>query len=198
MFDFWDQLGVFIFAVSGALAGRAKGMDYFGMFVVGLITGTGGGTLRSLLIGDTPPALLQNPNYLLIAIAATVFAFVGAPLWNRIKRVISIFDAFGLGLFTCLGIRVAQSHDMAWWALIVLGVISGTFGGVLRDLLRMEVPLIFRREIYATAAIIGGFILLGLDHLGVASPAAITIATLSIATIRVFAIRYSLNHSTNL
>ena len=195
MFDFWDQLGVFIFAVSGALAGRAKGMDYFGMFVVGLITGTGGGTLRSVLIGDTPPALLQSPNYLLIAIAATVFAFVGAPLWNRIKRVISIFDAFGLGLFTCLGIRVAQNHDMAWWALIVLGVISGTFGGVLRDLLRMEVPLIFRREIYATAAIIGGFILLGLDELGVASPAAIAFTTLSIATIRILAIRYSLNHS---
>jgi uncharacterized membrane protein YeiH len=167
------------------------------MFVVGLITGTGGGTLRSVLIGDTPPALLQNPNYLLIAIAATVFAFVGAPLWNRIKRVISIFDAFGLGLFTCLGIRVAQSHDMAWWALIVHGVISGTFGGVLRDLLRMEVPLIFRREIYATAAIVGGFILLGLDDLGVASPAAIAIATLSIATIRILAIRYSLNHSTS-
>ena len=69
MFGFWDQLGVFIFAVSGALAGRARGMDYFGMFVVGLITGTGGGTLRSVLIGDTPPPILQSPNYLLIAIA---------------------------------------------------------------------------------------------------------------------------------
>ena len=197
MFDFWDQLGVFIFVVSGALAGRENGMDYFGMFVVGLITGTGGGTLRSILIGDTPPAILQNPNYILIAIGATIFAFVGAPIWRRIKRVISVFDAFGLGLFTCLGIRVAQDHNMAWWAIIVLGVISGTFGGVIRDLLRMEVPLIFRREIYATAAIAGGFVLLGLDYLGLPSPAAIIIATLVIATIRILAIRYALNHSTS-
>ena len=91
--------------------------------------------------------------------------------------------------------RTKPRHGLV--ALIFLGVISGTFGGVLRDLLRMEVPLIFRREIYATAAIIGGFILLGLDALGVASPAAIAIATLSIATIRILAIRYSLNHSTS-
>ena len=94
MFDFWDQLGVFIFAVSGALAGREKGMDYFGMFVVGLITGTGGGTLRSILIGDTPPAILQNPNYILIAIGATIFAFVGAPIWRRIKGIKYGDDAF--------------------------------------------------------------------------------------------------------
>lgn len=155
------------FCVSGALAGRTKGMDYFGVFVVGLITGTGGGILRSILIDANPPAILQSPDYLLIAIAATVFAFVGAPLWNRIKRVISIFDAFGLGLFTCLGIRVAQSYNMASRALIVLGCHQ-------RHL---------RRKIYATAAIVGAYILLGLDRPSVASPAAITIVTLSNATI---------------
>ena len=92
MLYFWDLLGVFVGAVSGGLAGRQKDMDWFGMFVVGLLTGVGGGTLRSLLIGDTPPGVFKDPAYLMVAAAATVVAIVGAPWWNKIRRVVSVID----------------------------------------------------------------------------------------------------------
>lgn len=195
MLYFWDLIGVFVAAVSGGLAGRQKGMDWFGTFVVGLITGVGGGTLRSLLIGDVPPPVLKNPVYLIVAAVAAVVGWLGEPVWCRIRRMVSLVDAISLGVFVSIGVRVSQEHGMAWWACICLGVITGTFGGVLRDVMRAEVPLIFRKEIYATAAIIGGAVLLGLDALHVPSDLGMAVATVLVTFIRMLAIRYSLNRS---
>ncbi len=186
---------VFIGGVSGALAGRQKNMDLFGMFVLSTITGMGGGTLRSLLIGDLPLAIFQDPIYLLIAAAATVVARFGEPMWSKIQRVVSVVDAMSLGVFVSIGIRVAQAHGCTWWASICLGVITATFGGVLRDIARAEVPLIFRREIYATACIIGGLALFGLDWLGVPPNVGVVVITVLITAIRLMAIRYALNQS---
>jgi uncharacterized membrane protein YeiH len=193
--DIFGLIAVFIGGVSGALAGRQKNMDLFGMFVLSVLTGVGGGTLRSLLIGDLPLFVFADPTYLVVAAAATAFAWFGEPLWSRIRRVVSVVDAMSLGVFVSLGIRVAQAHGCTWWASICLGVITATFGGVLRDIARAEVPLIFRREIYATACIIGGLALYGLDALRVPADLGVIVITVLITAIRLMAIRYSLNQS---
>lgn len=190
-----NLVAVFIGGVSGALAGRQKNMDLFGMFVLSILTGVGGGTLRSLLIGDLPLVVFQDPVYLLIAAAATGFAWFGEPVWSKIRRVVSVVDAMSLGVFVSIGIRVSQAHGCTWWACLCLGVITATFGGVLRDIARAEVPLIFRREIYATACIIGGLALFGLDALRVPPNVGVVVITVLITGIRLMAIRYSLHQS---
>ncbi len=195
MLYFWDLMGVFVAAVSGGLAGRQKGMDWFGAFVVGLITGVGGGTLRSILIGDVPPIVLRDPGYLMVAGSATIAVWLIGPVWARIRRLVSVVDAISLGVFVSIGVRVSQEHGMSWWACICLGVITGTFGGVLRDIMRAEVPLIFRKEIYAIAGIIGGAALLALDAMKVPADIGLASATLIVTVIRMLAIRYALNRS---
>jgi uncharacterized membrane protein YeiH len=193
----FELIAVFVAAVSGALAGKQKDMDLFGMFVVGVLTGMGGGTLRSLLIGDLPPPLFRDPIYLIVAAVAVLFARFGAPWWSKIRRVVSVVDAMSLGMFVSIGIRISQEHGLPWWACVINGVITATFGGVLRDIARVEVPLIFRREIYATACLVGGFVLLALDAVGVPGPIGMLVITVLITGIRLFAIRYSLNQSSD-
>ena len=195
MLYLWDILGTFVFCVSGAIAGRQNGLDWFGMFVVGLVTGTGGGMLRSLLLGYLPPVFLRDPMYFVVAMIATVMAVIGAGGWRRIRRVVSIMDALGLGLFTVTGIRIAQAHDLSGWAALAIGVISATFGGLLRDVLRNEVPLVLRKEIYATACICGGLVLLVLDRAGCPEGLALAITTAVVVAMRVVAIRYAIHQS---
>ena len=190
-----DLIGAFVFAISGAIAGRQKDMDIFGMFMLATVTCVGGGTLRSLLIGVTPPPVLTDPAYLVVAGLATMASFYAEPLWEKWHRAVSLFDAVGLGVFVCIGVQVSQSTGLAWWASVGMGMVTATFGGVIRDLLRTEVPLIFRKEIYATAALIGGLIYLGLDALQVPASVNIPLTTLITATIRIVAIRWDLHLS---
>ena len=192
-----EWIAVFVAAVSGALAGRQKEMDVFGMYVIGLLTGVGGGTLRSVLLGDLPPPVFREPDYLLVAAVATAFAYFGGPLWAKVRRVVSLVDAISLGIFVTVGMRVAQGHGMPPWVCVCMGVITATFGGVLRDIARAEVPLIFRREIYATACIVGGVLLLVLDHFGVPGAVGMAVITIFITGIRLLAIRYALNQSSD-
>lgn len=188
-----DLIGVFVFAVSGAIAGRQKKMDLFGMFMLATVTCIGGGTLRSLLIGATPPPVLTDPAYLIVAGIATLASFYGEPFWEKWWRAVSLFDAVGLGVFVCIGVQVSQANGLAWWACVGMGMVTATFGGVIRDLLRTEVPLIFRKEIYATAALVGGLVYLGLDALGLPTSANIITTTILTATIRIVAIRLNLH-----
>ncbi len=195
MLQVWEILGILVFCVSGALAGRQKGMDWFGMFVVALVTGTGGGLLRSVLIGDVPPAILTNPTAFCLAAAGTLIALVGAAWWRKIRRVVSVLDALGIGLFTVTGIRIAESHGLPWWSCLALGVVSATFGGLLRDVIRNEVPLVLRKEIYATACIIGGLALLGMDRAGLPDAVSLGATTAIVVVIRLLAIRYAIHQS---
>lgn len=189
----FDLTGVFFFAVSGAIAGRKNEMDIFGMFMLALVTCIGGGTLRSLLIGATPPPVLTDPAYVSLAAAATVASFYAEPLWEKWNRAVSLFDAIGLGFFVCIGIQVAQDHGLAGWACVAMGLVTATFGGVLRDLLRAEVPLIFRKEIYATAALLGGLVYLAGDSIGLRPLFNIPITTAITAGIRLAAIHFGLH-----
>lgn len=188
----FELAGVLVFAISGAIAGRKNEMDIFGMFMLALVTCMGGGTLRSLLIGDTPPAVLLDPTYIMVAAVATVASFYAEPVWEKWARAVSLFDAIGLGFFVCIGIQVAQNHGLNWWASLGMGVVTATFGGVLRDLFRAEIPLIFRKEIYATAALLGGFIYLAGDSFGLPPRFNIPITTAITAGVRLAAIRYGL------
>lgn len=195
MLHYWDLLGTFFFCVSGALAGRQKGMDFLGTFVIALVTGTGGGTLRSVLLGDVPPAVFTDVSYAVIAAVATPCATLFPSVWERFSREVSVMDALGLGVFVCIGTQIAIDRGLAWWAAAGMGMITATFGGVLRDILRAEVPLIFRKEIYATAALAGALLLLGLAHLDVPGQVRIPAVVLCTAGIRLLAIRYAINQS---
>jgi uncharacterized membrane protein YeiH len=195
MLYYWDIVGTFLFCVSGALAGRQKVMDFWGTFVMALVTGTGGGTVRSILIGDVPPPLFIDPIYIIIAAVATPCATLFPGLWDRFRREISVVDALGLGVFVCIGTQVAIDHGLSWWAAVGMGVVTATFGGVIRDILRTEVPLVFRKEIYATAALVGAVLLIGLEHMGLDRQFSIPITTVFIAGVRLLAIRYALNQS---
>lgn len=195
MLIFWDLLGTLVFCISGAIAGRQKGMDWFGLFVLALVTGTGGGTLRSVLLGLHPVPILQDPTYLVLAVVASALAIFLSSLIDRIRRIVSIIDAIGPGVFVCTGVRIALDQGLAPWAAVVIGVISASFGGVIRDIARAEIPLIFRREIYATACALGGVLYWLLDYLQIPSPITTLITILTVTFIRLLSIRYALNNS---
>lgn len=188
-----DLIGVFVFAVSGAIAAQEKEMDILGMFVLAAATGLGGGTIRSIVTGVVPPPVLVDPWLLGVCAGATVLAFFAKRLWERMNRAVSVFDAFGLGLFVCLGMRSAQAAGLEVWAVLLMGVVSGTFGGVIRDVLRNEIPLLLRREIYATAAAAGGVVFLLMQGLAAAPWISITVSTTVTATIRLIAIQKDLH-----
>lgn len=195
MLYYWDILGVLLFGISGALAGRQNGMDFWGIYIMALVTSTGGGTLRCILLGDTPPFLFTDPIYLMIAVVAVAIAVLFPFLWDMYSREVSVLDALGLGIFVCIGTDIGLDHGLAWWAAAGMGVITATFGGVIRDVLRNEVPLIFRKEIYATAAFGGALLLMGLQQLGVGEQISIAVATVATAAVRLLAIRYAVNQS---
>lgn len=195
LLQIWEILGTFVFCVSGALAAREKTMDWFGMFVMAFVTGAGGGMIRSVLIGDVPPLFLKDPQVFGLATLGTLAALAGTTWWQKVRRVVSLFDAIGIGLFTVTGIRISQDHGLPWWSCLALGVITATFGGVLRDVLRNEIPLVLRKEIYATACIIGGLAMLGLQLLNLHEGVVLGVTTTIIVTIRMLAIRYAVHES---
>jgi len=188
-------LAVFVAGLSGALAARQCGMDYFGTYMLALITATGGGALRNVIIGVFPIPPFSDPTLLAIPVVSTLLAWFGARWWDRVKRIISIVDAVAIGVFVGIGIRIGQQYGHEWWICLCLGVITAVFGGVLRDVVRNEVPLVFRKEIYATACLIGGGLLLTLDHFGVPSGIGMVATTVVVTGIRLLAIRYAINRS---
>ncbi len=194
MLYYWDLLGVFFFCISGALAGDQKGMDLLGCYILALVTGIGGGTLRCMMVGDTP-FVLQDPAYILTAGIATFAALYIPSLWHRYSREVSVLDALGLGIFACIGADVTLNHGFEWWAAAGMGVVTAVFGGVIRDVFRNDVPLVFRKEIYATAALGGALLFMIMLHFGVNKEISMTVGTVSTAVVRLLAIRYAVNQS---
>jgi uncharacterized membrane protein YeiH len=157
-----DIFAVAMLAVSGGLTAARHKLDIFGFAVIAAVTGVGGGTTRDLLLGIKPLLWVENPVYIVVCIGIGAAMFFLAPRVARGERALLWADALGLAMFSVLGTQRALAHDSAPLIAVVMGVITATFGGMLRDVLCAQVPLIMRKEIYATAAVIGaiGFVVL--------------------------------------
>ncbi|MBR1682972.1 MAG: trimeric intracellular cation channel family protein [Bacteroidaceae bacterium] len=152
-----ELIGTLAGAVSGARLASAKQFDLFGALIVGIATACGGGTIRDLMIGK-PPFWLEDPIFLLTCLFGLIWVFLFRKWLVRQNNTWFLFDCIGFSLFNVIGIEKSLGLGFPTWAAIVLGVITGAGGGVLRDILINEVPLIFRKEIYATCCLAGGIV----------------------------------------
>ncbi len=193
LIHFLDLLGSFVFALSGALVGANKKMDILGMLVLAIVTAVGGGTLRSLLIGDFPVPFLKDPSYLVLCALATATVFFLKTYILRLEKAILILDALGLGIFVSIGISIALQKGLPPWSSLLMGIITGSFGGVIRDVLSAEIPLIFQKEIYATACFIGGVLFLLLSKLGLGQEWVISLSAAVVFIVRLLAVRLNLS-----
>ncbi|MEN0107789.1 MAG: trimeric intracellular cation channel family protein [Pseudomonas sp.] len=186
-------VGVAVFAVTGSLLAGRNAMDLFGVLVIALVTALGGGTLRDLILDNHPVSWIGNELYLVVA---SLGAF-GTVLWARFikplpEKALLIADAFGLAVFTVIGTEVALRHEVPVSTAVIMGVMTGVAGGVLRDVLCNQIPLIFQKEVYATACIAGSLVYMGLLHLGSGHWAATGVAMLVVLGTRIAAIYWGL------
>lgn len=188
---FIDYLGTFAFAISGIRRASAKRFDLFGAMVVGFATGCGGGTLRDILLGQTPFWMqTQTPfweggyTYLLVVLFALLFVSVLGRYLLRMNDTIFIFDAIGLGLFTVVGIEKTLACGFPIWVAILMGMVTGAGGGVFRDIFINVEPLVFRKDIYALACVFGGLVYLACTTLGIDSVTTQVVTALSVIALR--------------
>jgi uncharacterized membrane protein YeiH len=161
-----EILGTISFAISGSFAAMQKRLDPFGVLIIAFVTSIGGGTVRDLLLGDTPGAWMRNVNYCLLILVTSLLTIFFKGHIKKFKVTLFLFDSLGLGLFTMLGLQKGIIFGLSPGMCVALGTITGCFGGIMRDTLLNTIPLIFRKEIYATACILGGvlyFLLLEID-----------------------------------
>ena len=199
LFTALEAIGTVAFAVSGATVALQRRLDVFGVMLLGLTTALGGGCIRALLLGRTPPVMFSQPLYAVVAIATSLIVFLLAWYWRigffghmvLIDRVNNIFDALGLGVFTVIGVRagVAAGYGENAFLCVFLGLLTGVGGGVLRDMMSREIPMVLCRRIYALASIFGGAVYFLLQHL-IPESAAALLGILLIFLTRMLATRY--------
>ncbi|MGN6166320.1 MAG: trimeric intracellular cation channel family protein [Flavisolibacter sp.] len=188
-----DILGTFAFAISGVFSAMEKKLDPFGILIISFVTAIGGGTVRDVLVGNLPVNWLQTGGTVwLIFITAIVTMLFGSYL-KHLNTPLFLFDALGLGLFTIIGLEVGMKHNFSPGICVALGTISACFGGVLRDVLLNKVPLIFQKEIYALACIIGGIVYYILSKTGAGGDVSKVGCILLIFAIRIVAVRFRLS-----
>ena len=192
-----DLLGTFVFALSGVLAGMDRRFDIFGAGVLGMATAVGGGTLRDILIGTTPVGWMSDLNYLFLIGAAIPICFAFQSHILKLGKSLFLFDTVGIGLFTIIGIEKTLTAGLSPIVAVMMGTVSAVFGGVIRDILSNQIPLIFRKEIYASACIIGGCIYLMMQHFFHPSNVNMICSIVVVIVIRYAAVRFnwSLNFS---
>lgn len=188
-----DMLGVAVFAVSGALAAGRKQLDLLGVMVIAVVTALGGGTLRDLLLDRSPVFWIQQPDYLIVAIAAGLLTVLYTHFLKPPQRSLLIADAGGLALFSISGAQIAEAAQLHSLIVILMGTCSGVVGGVMRDVLLVEIPIILKRgNIYATAAIAGIALYLALQQFGLADVPSTLIGMAAIISLRLAAIIWGL------
>lgn len=153
-----DLVGTAAFAISGALAGVRKEMDLYGISVLSLVTAVGGGTIRDVLVGRIPPFIFKDYNYIGISLLSALFVFFFYRKVEKGMKTLLIMDAMGLGVFTVIGVKVGLDYNIGFIGSIFMGVMTGTFGGMIRDILQGEIPLVLKKEVYASASLIGGIV----------------------------------------
>jgi uncharacterized membrane protein YeiH len=185
-----DLCAVAVCAITATLEARRRELDLFGVVVIAIISGIGGGTVRDVLLGRLPVYWVHDPLYVVVGMAAGTLTFFLGRRLRLPKNFFLVPDAIGMALFTVIGTSVALQMHTPWLISALMGVITGVFGGVIRDILCNEVPLIFRTDIYATAALIGALLLIALDHAGAGRNPAIVAAMVCTVTIRLAAMRW--------
>lgn len=188
IFYLLDLFGTLVFAISGVLAAVEKKFDLVGAFVLGTVTAIGGGTLRDILIGETPVAWMKDPNYLYAIFFSLPLCFFFRNTILGLRKSLFLFDSIGIALFTIIGLEKTLALGLSPLMAIAMGIVSAVFGGILRDVLSNEVPLIFRKEIYATACLIGAIAYLALNTVMANSWIPIVIAMIVVFLIRYFSV----------
>ncbi|MBD2461544.1 trimeric intracellular cation channel family protein [Oscillatoria sp. FACHB-1407] len=193
IFYLLELLGVAVFAVSGALAAGRKSLDLLGVFVIAVVTAIGGGTLRDVLLDRHPIFWIENPLYLIVILIAAALTLVYTQFRQPPNRALLIADALGLALFAISGAQLAEQANLPAIIVVLMGTITGVAGGVIRDVILAEIPLILRRgNIYATAAIAGIIVYLILQGIGVNRSIASLVGMTAIATLRLIAITWGI------
>jgi uncharacterized membrane protein YeiH len=188
-----DIIGTFAFAVSGVFSAMERRLDAFGVLIISFVTAIGGGTIRDVLVGNLPVNWLQNQSTILVILLSALLTIFFGTYLKQFHTALFLFDALGLGLFTIIGLEVGLKRGFTAGVCIALGTISACFGGVLRDVLLNKVPLIFQKEIYALACILGGVVYYLLLKTTLNEDVAKIACMLLIFVIRVFAVRYQLS-----
>lgn len=181
------------FAVSGMLEALEKRMDTFGVFIIAFVTAVGGGTLRDILIGETPVFWMENLVVVYAIIITTVVAIIFRRHLNRLRKSLVLFDTIGIGLYTVVGIQKGLLVDLHPIVCIALGTMSASFGGVIRDTLCNEIPVIFQKEIYATACVAGGVVYFGLSYFNLGNQWLVLVSILTVILIRLLAVAFKIS-----
>ena len=193
IFNILDLLGTIAFAISGALSAMNRRLDLFGIFIIAFVTAIGGGTLRDVLIGSTPVNWMENIIYIYLIGVVTILSIIFRNKLNYLKKSLFLFDTIGLGVFTITGVEMGVQNDLNPIISIALGAMTGTFGGVIRDILCNEIPVIFRKEIYATACILGALAFVILDAFHVNTDVIYILTSLTVISIRLVVVKYHIS-----
>jgi len=187
-----DLLGTFAFAISGALVASKKDFDLFGVIIIAFVTAVGGGMLRDVLINAHPINWIGDLNYIWVILSAVLFTFLFKSKIAPLSKTMFLFDTIGIGVFTVLGLQKGLNYELPYIVALIMGMVSAVFGGVIRDVLTNEVPLIFKKEIYASACLSGGLVYLLSSKFIEVEWISFVIGTLTVIIIRSIAVRYHL------
>ena len=190
MFQFLDIIGTMAFAMSGALTAMNKKMDPFGVFIIAFVTAVGGGTLRDILIGRTLVGWMLDLIYVYVIIIGFVLAIIFRKKFDTLRTSLFLFDTIGLGVFTLIGLEKGINIGLHPVICVALGTMTACFGGVIRDILCTEIPVIFRREIYATICILGGIVFFILREFKFENDLLYLTTSLIIISVRLMAVKF--------
>ncbi len=185
-----DIIGTFAFAISGALVAIKKNFDVFGVVIIAFVTAVGGGMLRDILIDANPINWIGDINYIYTVLTAVLFTFLFRSRISPLRRTMFLFDTIGISVFTLLGLQKGINFNLHPLIALVMGMVSAVFGGVLRDVLTQKVPLIFKKEIYASACLSGGVVYLVLRYVAVQEDIAFIISAFVIILVRTCSVVY--------
>jgi uncharacterized membrane protein YeiH len=190
MFHLLDLIGTMAFAMSGALTAMNKKLDPFGVFIIAFVTAVGGGTLRDIMIGKTPVGWMLDLNYVYLIVIGFILAILFRKKFDRLRTSLLLFDTIGLGVFTLIGLEKGINIGLHPLICISLGTMTACFGGVIRDILCSEIPVVFRKEIYATICILGGIVFFMLRELNLDNEVLYLTTSLVIITLRLMAVKF--------
>ncbi len=188
-----DIFGTISFAVAASLMAYRKNLDPFGILVISIITSVGGGTLRDILLRNYPIFWIDNIIYLVVIIISSVLTQIFIKHISRISNILLIFDAIGIGIFTVIGIKISLNFYLHPLISITMGTMTAVFGGLIRDVLYNEIPVILHKELYATLCISGGVVFFILKYSGIAVELNYALSMLFIIITRIIAIKYNLS-----